>query len=111
MKNSIQEGKVLELTAPVGGVVSGRPYKIGALLVVAAVSKLAGEKFAGETEGVFKFVKDTVLVLAEGDLVEWDAATGKIVADGNVAGDYDLGYVTEAAGAGQLYAHVKIKAV
>ena len=112
MKNYVQEGcKGLEMTAPVGGVVSGLPYKIGALILVAAVTKAAGEKFAGSREGVFKFSKASGLVLAEGDEVKWDAATGNIVATADVAGDYVLGYVTEAAPNGQSYAHVVLKAV
>lgn len=108
MKNYVQEGENLELTAPVGGVVSGLPYKIGVLLVIAAVTKVAGEKFAGATEGVFKLKKASALVLAEGALVQWKISTGEIVAS---AGDFDLGYVTEAAGAGLVSVNVKLKAV
>lgn len=111
MKNSIQEGEVLELTAPVGGVVSGKPYMIGALLVIACVSALAGAKFNGATEGVFKFTKAGALVLAEGDTVKWDIETSTIVANADVAGDFVLGYVTEAAINGQVYAYVKLKAI
>lgn len=112
MKNYVQEGcKGLELTAPVGGVVSGKAYKIGALIVIAAVTKAAGQKFAGSREGVFKFSKASALVLAEGDEVKWDIETGTIVATADVAGDYVIGYVTEAAPNGQTYAHVVLKAV
>jgi predicted RecA/RadA family phage recombinase len=34
MKNWISEGRSLDLTAPAGGVVSGKPVKIGAYVVV-----------------------------------------------------------------------------
>jgi predicted RecA/RadA family phage recombinase len=47
MDNYVQRGQVLELTAPVGGVVSGSAYLIGQLLVVATVDAAAGEKFSG----------------------------------------------------------------
>ena len=60
MKNYVMEGEKLELTAPVGGVVSGKAYKIGALIVVATVTKAAGEKFVGITEGVVKMPKGSL---------------------------------------------------
>lgn len=109
MKNYVQEGcKGLELTAPVGGVVSGKAYKIGGLLVIAAVTKAAGEKFACSREGVFKMPKASALVLAEGALVMHEDSTGEVVAAG---GDWDFGYVVEAAPNGQSYALVALKAV
>lgn len=111
MKNFIQEGESLELTAPVGGVVAGKAYLIGAIIVIANISAAAGAKFTGSTKGVYKFVKDTALVLAEGAEVKWDIETGTVVATGDVAGDFVLGYVTEAVGAGVLSVNVKIKAV
>jgi predicted RecA/RadA family phage recombinase len=108
MKNYVMEGEQLELTAPVGGVVSGKAYKIGALIVVATVTKAAGEKFVGTTEGVVKMPKASALVLAEGAAVMHEDSTGEVVAAG---GDWDFGYVVEAAPNGQAYALVKIKAV
>lgn len=53
MKNFIQEGNSLELTAPAGGVVSGTAYKVGSLVVVAQADAAAGETFVGLRCGVF----------------------------------------------------------
>lgn len=54
MKNYIQDGCVLDLTAPAGGVVSGTAYKISAIVCVATVTAAQGETFAASTQGVFK---------------------------------------------------------
>lgn len=53
MKNFIQEGRQVTLTAPVGGVVAGTAYKINALVVVAHESADEGAKFIGYHVGVF----------------------------------------------------------
>ena len=78
-KNYVSDGSVLTLTAPTGGVVSGTPVKIGALVVVPLVSAVEGAKFTGKTDGVWLLPADTGLTA--GALVKWDAATGKLVAD------------------------------
>lgn len=78
MQNFKQPGDVITLTAPAGGVVSGNAYKIGQLLVVAAVSALAGEEFEGKTTGVFILPKDTADVMTEGVPVYWDSANSRL---------------------------------
>ncbi len=55
--NQVQEGRILTLVAPSGGVVSGSGYVIGSLFVVALVTAAEGESFAGATEGVFAMTK------------------------------------------------------
>lgn len=52
-KNYHQDGDVLDLIAPSGGVESGNPYAIGTLAVVALVDASAGEVFAAKATGVF----------------------------------------------------------
>lgn len=78
-KNYVSDGSVLTLIAPSGGVVSGTPVKIGALVVVPLESVAVGVKFAGKTSGVWLLPADTGLTA--GALVKWDTATGKLVAD------------------------------
>lgn len=53
-KNYIQDGDVLTLTAPAGGVVSGGVYAIGTLVVVAIADAAAGAQFAGKATGVWR---------------------------------------------------------
>jgi predicted RecA/RadA family phage recombinase len=53
MKNYIQGGNELTLTAPSGGAVSGTAYLIGSVVVVAKVTADEGELFVGSRCGVF----------------------------------------------------------
>lgn len=76
MKNYVQRGEALDLTAPSGGVTSGVGYKIGAIIAIAAVSVAAGATFAGYTEGVFDVAAEGAgsgQAWAEGDLIYYDA--------------------------------------
>ncbi len=76
-KNFVSTGSQLPFVAPAGGVVSGKPIKIGALTVVPLESALAGAEFTGATGGVWLLPCDTTL--AVGAAVKWDGA--KLVAD------------------------------
>lgn len=69
MKNFVQPGETLDLTAPSGGVVSGKAYKIGSIIAVAAADAAQGDTFAGYTEGVFDLTSDTGAAWAVGDTV------------------------------------------
>lgn len=86
MRNMKQEGNILTLTAPGGGVVSGNGYKIGQLFVVAAITAAAGEEFEGQLVGVFELPKTTGTAWAAGQLLYWDDSTKKVttVAAGNL---------------------------
>lgn len=77
MKNFIQRGKSLTLTAPSGGVESGGGYKIGQLFVVAAAGAAEGGRFEGMTEGVFELPKLAAQAWTPGQLVYWDAANSR----------------------------------
>ena len=71
MQNFIKPGDTLTFTAPAGGVVSGTPYLIGSILVVAATSAAAGAQFEGMDEGVFTLPKATG-AWTEGAILYWD---------------------------------------
>lgn len=72
MKNYVQPGDVLELTAPSGGVVSGTAYLIGSLLVIATVTAAQTEKFNGQVVGVVEHAKVSAQAWTEGVKVYWD---------------------------------------
>ena len=72
MKNYIQTGKSLDLTAPAGGVLSGQAIKVGAIVGFVSADTVAGDKFVLNTKGVFLCNTDTGTAWAEGDLVYWD---------------------------------------
>lgn len=58
-KNFVEKGDTITCVAPVGGVVSGVLYLIGALAVVAAITAAAGEEFEGHVTGVWDFTNKT----------------------------------------------------
>ncbi len=72
MKSFVQEGDVLEFTAPTGGVTSGTGVKIGDLLVIALDTKLQTEKFRGIRVGVVEHAKLSAQAWTEGQQVNWD---------------------------------------
>jgi predicted RecA/RadA family phage recombinase len=72
VKNFIQPGNTLTLTAPSGGVVSGSAYLIGSLFVVASGSADAGEPFEGVRVGAFTLPKATGQTWTEGAALYWD---------------------------------------
>lgn len=107
MRNYLQPGKVVSLTAPVGGVVAGQPYQIGQLLVIAQASVAATLKFEGMTTGVFSVTKPGSQAWAEGAIVYWDDAARKFttVAEGNLR----VGCAVEAVGSGSTEETGKVR--
>lgn len=81
MKNYIQPGSTMTFTAPVGGVTSGTPVLIGALVVIPAADAAAGDPFEGATEGVFEVPKTDGggTAWTEGAPLYFDSATGEFV--------------------------------
>lgn len=80
-KNYYQDGDVLDLTAPAGGVESGKPYRIGTINCVALVDAAEGEVFAAKATGVF-------WLPASGSLGQGDSAalvSGSLAAIGSNA--------------------------
>ncbi|MBN2204302.1 MAG: DUF2190 family protein [Thermoleophilia bacterium] len=77
MKTSIEPGRVIELTAPVGDVVSGTAYLIGSLLAVATKSAVAAAKFNALVKGIVDLPKADD-AWTEGVKLYWDDAAKKI---------------------------------
>lgn len=98
MKNGISTGKVMTFTAPSGGVVSGTPVLIGALLVVPVATVAETVKFAGETEGVISFTKPGSQAWTEGAIIYWDNSAKKFTT--TAASNFRCGVAAEAVGAG-----------
>jgi|MDSZ01.2.fsa_nt_gb predicted RecA/RadA family phage recombinase len=94
-KNYVQDGDVLTLTAPTGGVVSGSPYTIGSIACVALVTAAAGLPFTAKATGVFELPCATGLT--EGAAVS--LLDGELVADGT-ASSVPFGKLTAAEAGG-----------
>ncbi len=95
--NYQQPGNVLTLTAPAGGVLSGTPYLIGGLLVVALHSAAEGASFEGQTVGVWSLPKVSAQAWTEGAAIYWDD-TAKVCTTDDAAGANPLvGHATAVA--------------
>lgn len=92
--NHAQDGNVLTLIAPAGGVKSGGIYAIDQLVVVATADAAAGEQFSGRTGGVWRV--ETTGELTAGAAVALKA--GKVVAVATEASIPCGKLVTDAAG-------------
>lgn len=109
MNNSIQTGKVITLTAPAGGVVSGVPVQIGQLLVVPVATVAQGLPFEGDTMGVFTLLKDTAQALTEGQLVYWDDTASEIST--TAAGNLLAGFAIQDALAADATAPIRLDGI
>lgn len=72
MKNYVSSGKVMEYTAPSGGVTSGTGVLIGSLLVIPTFSAAEAAKFTGVAVGVVTHAKTSAQAWTEGAKLYWD---------------------------------------
>lgn len=76
-----QKLQAVDFTAPKGGVSEGRFYRIGGVILFAAVSAEAGRRFQAVTAGLFNEVPGIADGdFGEGDAVAFDADAGVFVA-------------------------------
>ena len=105
MKNYVQQGQVLTLSAP-GAVVSGQYVTVGAIRGVAAYDAASGEPVELATEGVFSLPKATAEDIAAGDVVYWNGtACTKTPGTGSKP---LVGVAVKAAGNGVATVNVKL---
>ena len=108
MKNYIQDGANLDLTAP-RPLTSGEGFIVGAIFAVATTTAASGASVVGATEGVFDLTKKTATVFAPGDLVSWDNTNHRCDSPGS--GLYPIGAATAPAGNGAATVLVKLNEV
>ncbi|UJX46635.1 DUF2190 family protein [Xanthobacter sp. YC-JY1] len=109
MKNFVQHGDTLDMTAPSGGVISGTGYLIGALFGVAIVSAAAGEKFAFRIVGVYTLPKATGEAWTEGAIVYWDNTNKKLTTTSS--GNTKVGTAASAAASGDTTGVARLNGV
>lgn len=104
MKNFIQEGKVVTVTA-VAAMTAGLAYAVGSIVGVASTTVAIGEQCELVTEGVFELPKTVADVITQGAPAYLDVSEDKvtIVSTANTL----IGVFTEAAGNGDTLARVK----
>jgi predicted RecA/RadA family phage recombinase len=101
MKNFVQPGKILTLTSPIGGVISGTVYQIEDLIVVATVTAAAGESFAAFVgPGVITYAKAPSEAWSEGEKIYWDDGDGVFTTDDDTGSNPLVGVATAAVAGG-----------
>lgn len=109
MKNFIQRGDVITVTAPTGGVVSGQGVLVGNLFGVAAITAAEDESVEIATVGVYELPKLASAVIAAGARVAWDTTAKQVVLPGT--GMVPIGIATLAAGNGVATVRVRLDGV
>ena len=109
MKNFVQEGDVVTVATPVGGVSSGDGLLIGALFGVSAADAAAGDPVALATVGVFSLPKASAAAFTQGAPVSWDGTAKECVAA--ASGKYPVGVAVEPAGARTATVIVRLNGV
>ncbi len=109
MKNFIQDGDMISVTAPAGGIASGQGIVTGSLFGVATKSAAEGESVEIATTGVYELPKAPATVIGQGARVAWDDAAKQAVLPG--AGLYPIGIAALAAGNGATIARVRLDGV
>lgn len=109
MRNFIRDGRVVNATAPSGGIASSAGVVIGNLFGVAATTAAEGEAFQLVTHGVFELPKLNTAVLAAGAIVSWDATNKRC--DVPASGLYPIGTAIAAAGNGATTVQVRLDGV
>lgn len=89
----------IALTAPAGGVVSGKPYKIGNFVGVAQTTKPAGEKFALWLDGSYEL--EVAGALTEGQPV-YITAAGALTATATGNSAFGVAVLAKGSGTGPV---------
>lgn len=112
MQNFVKPGDIMTFTAPTGGVVSGTPYLIGGLLVVACSTVAQTLPFEGQVEGVFTLPKAASQAWTEGQKIYWDNETtgngGQVCTTDATKGQL-VGVAAEALGSGSTIVTGKVR--
>lgn len=109
MKTYIQNGHVITVPTPAGGIASGDGLIVGSVFGIAAYSAAEGDPLELATTGIYKLPKATAAVLTVGARVAWDNTAKQVNAPG--AGRFPIGIATEAAGNGVTSVAVRLDGV
>ena len=106
MRNFVQAGKTVTVTAPAGGILSGDGVLVGYLFGVAATSASAGQDTEIATEGVFNLPLAATSSLSVGDRAYWDPAAKAVTATAGTL--RRIGVAVAATGTGSPSARIRL---
>ncbi|MBI4906601.1 MAG: DUF2190 family protein [Acidobacteria bacterium] len=99
MKNYIQKGETLTVTAP-ATITSGAVVVVGSIIGIAATDAASGDEVEVDTEGVFELTKVTTDAVSQGDKLYWDSGASKVTKTAGTGSKPLVGVATAAAGNG-----------
>jgi predicted RecA/RadA family phage recombinase len=104
MKNFVQDGDTIQLTAPVGGVTGGAIFKQGGLVGVVVASAAEGEQFALQLKGVFNGLPKAAEAWTTGDTLYWSTANSNFTktASGNTLAGFVAADAVSGAATGTV---------
>jgi len=109
MKNYLQNGHIVRVTTPAGGIASGDALIVGSIFGIAAYSSAEGDPVELSTTGVFQLPKASAAVLTVGARVAWDNSAKEVTTP--AAGRFPIGTAVEAAGNGVISVAVRLDGV
>lgn len=109
MKNYLQNGHIVRVTTPAGGIASGDALVVGNIFGIAAYSSAEGDPVELSTTGVFQLPKASAAVLAVGARVAWDHTAKEVTTP--AAGRFPIDVAVEAAGNGVTTVAVRLDGV
>jgi len=104
MRNYVQSGEVLPLTAPYA-VAAGAGFLVGSLFAVAVAAAANGAAVQGRTVGVYDLTKASGAV-TQGAKLYWDNTAKNVTTTSS--GNTLIGVATQAAASGDATARVKL---
>lgn len=109
MRNFVQSGNTIPVTAPAGGVLSGAPVRSGSFFGVAAFDAAAGASVEISLTGVYDLPKKAADVVALGALLYWETASSKLTV--TASGNTLIGAATAAAAGADATVRVRLNGV
>lgn len=109
MKNHLQNGHVIAVPTPAGGIASGEGLIVGNIFGIAAYSTAEGDPLELATPGVYRLPKASAAVLTVGARVAWNNTAGQVNTPGS--GRFPIGVAVEAAGSGVTSVAVRLDGV
>jgi predicted RecA/RadA family phage recombinase len=109
-KNFVQDGNVVTLTAPTGGVVAGGVMIAGSLIGVSTYDAPQATDVEVALTGVYELPKATGTAINLGAQVWWSTGSARVEAS-SAAGRWPIGAATKAAGSSDTTVRVRLPGI
>lgn len=109
MRGYINSGDILEVVTPLAGFTSGQIVQVGELVGVSDGTYVEDDIAQIFLKGAIDVAKTAADVVAQGDLLYFNAGTGELTIDDAAGVNVFAGWAFEAAAASETIVRVKLK--